>query len=323
MKWKALLGAVALAVSAAAQADSYPSRPITFVVPAAAGGAVDSIARALAEVVGRQMGQHVIVDNKPGAGGMLGTQYVARAAPDGYTVLVTASGPVLTAPFMYAKVPYDVRRDLTFVSQICTGQLVLAVNPQKVPAKTVKEFMAWAQQHKGSVTYGSYGVGSAAHLMGSYFSESNRLDMTHVAYKGESPMVQDLIGGQLDWAIGTVGVMAPHIQNGRLRPLAVLGDRRPAELPNVPTMSESGFPQPEYRPVGWAAMLAPANVPPAVLARLEQEVRAAVQTTSMKARFQIFGMYALGTSAAEFRRDFDATVPVTERLIRASGARID
>ncbi|MBF6989239.1 MULTISPECIES: tripartite tricarboxylate transporter substrate binding protein [unclassified Cupriavidus] len=323
MKWKALLGAVALAVSAAAQADSYPSRPITFVVPAAAGGAVDSIARALAEVVGRQMGQPVIVDNKPGAGGMLGTQYVARAAPDGYTVLVTASGPVLTAPFMYAKVPYDVRRDLTFVSQICTGQLVLAVNPQKVPAKTVKEFMAWAQQHKGSVTYGSYGVGSAAHLMGSYFSESNRLDMTHVAYKGESPMVQDLIGGQLDWAIGTVGVMAPHIQNGRLRPLAVLGDRRPAELPNVPTMSESGFPQPEYRPVGWAAMLAPANVPPAVLARLEQEVRAAVQTTSMKARFQIFGMYALGTSAAEFRRDFDATVPVTERLIRASGARID
>ncbi|MCY1227869.1 hypothetical protein D9M69_133670 [compost metagenome] len=323
MKWKALFGAVALVVSAAAQADSYPSRPITFVVPAAAGGAVDSIARALAEVMGRQMGQPVIVDNKPGAGGMLGTQYVARAAPDGYTVLVTASGPVLTAPFMYAKVPYDVRRDLTFVSQICTGQLVLAVNPQKVPAKTVKEFMAWAQQHKGSVTYGSYGVGSAAHLMGSYFSESNRLDMTHVAYKGEAPMVQDLIGGQLDWAIGTVGVMAPHIQNGRLRPLAVLGDRRPAELPNVPTMSESGFAQPEYRPVGWAAMLAPANVPPAVLARLEQEVRAAVQSTSMKARFQIFGMYALGTSSTEFRRDFDATVPVTERLIKASGAKID
>ncbi|MGO4332743.1 Bug family tripartite tricarboxylate transporter substrate binding protein [Cupriavidus sp. 2TAF22] len=323
MKWKAMVGVAALVCSVAARADTYPSRPITFVVPSAAGGAMDSIARALAELMSKRMGQPIIVDNRPGAGGMLGTQYVARAAPDGYTVLVTHSGPLLTAPFMYSKVPYDVKRDLSFVSQICTGQLVLAVNPQKVPAKTVKEFVAWAQQHKGSVTYGSYGVGSAAHIMGSYFSESNRLDMTHAAYKGEAPMVQDLIGGQLDWGIGTVGVMGPHFQNGRLRPLAVLGDRRPAELPNVPTMAESGFPQSEYKPVGWAGMLAPANVPPAVLDRLEQEVRAAVQTTSMKARFQVFGMYALGTSSAEFRRDFDATSPVTERMIRLSGAKAD
>ncbi|CAG2154955.1 hypothetical protein LMG31506_05254 [Cupriavidus yeoncheonensis] len=323
MKWRALLSAAALVCSGAARADNYPGRPITFVVPSAPGGAMDAIARTLAEVMSKRMGQPIIVDNKPGASGMLGTQYVARAAPDGYTVLVTTSAPLLNAPFMFAKVPYDVKRDLSFVSQICTGELVLAVNPKKVPVKTIHEFVAWARQHNGTLAYGSYGVGSASHLMGSYFSTSNKLDMTHAPYKGESLMVQDMIGGQVDWGIGTLGVMAPHFQNGRLRALAVMGDRRPAELPNVPTMAESGFPQQEYKPVGWAAMLAPANVPPAVLNRLEEEVRAAVQTTTMKARFQVYGMYALGTSSAEFRRDFDATAPVTERLIRLSGARSD
>ncbi len=116
---------------------------------------------------------------------------------------------------MYAKLPYDPKRDLSFISQVCTGQLVLAVNPQKVPAKTVKEFIAWAQQHKGAVTYGSYGVGSTAHLMGAYMSQTHKLDMTHAPYKGESLMVQDLIGGQIDWAIGTVGMMAQYLQNGR------------------------------------------------------------------------------------------------------------
>ncbi|MDQ0141250.1 Bug family tripartite tricarboxylate transporter substrate binding protein [Cupriavidus necator] len=323
MNWKLLAGIAAMALSLLARADAYPAKPITFVVPAPPGGAMDSIARSLAEVMSRRMGQPIIVDNKPGAGGMIGAQFVARAAPDGYTVLITPSGPILTAPYLYAKVPYDVKRDLTFISQLCTGQLVLAVNPQKVPAKTVKEFIAWAQQRKGTVTYGSYGVGSAGHLMSAFLSASNKLDMTHAPYKGESSMVQDLIGGQLDWAIGSAGVLAPYLHGGRLRALAVLGDRRPAELPEVPTMAESGFPEPEYRPIGWAAMLGPANLPPAVLARLEQEARAAVQTTEMKARFQVFGMYPLGTTSSAFRRDFDATQPVTERLVRLSGAKVE
>jgi len=323
MKWKTLFCIATLACSLAAHADTYPSRPITLVVPGAPGGAVDTLSRALAEVMSRRMGQPVIVENKPGAGGMLGTQYVARAAPDGYTLLVTTSAPILTAPFLFSKVPYDVKRDLTFVSQICTGQLVLAVNPQKVPAKTMKAFVAWAQQHKGTVTYGSYGVGSAGHLMAAYLSDSNHLDMTHAAYKGEAPMVQDLISGQIEWGIGSLGVMGPHLRDGRLRAVAVMGDQRPAELPDVPTMAESGYPQPEYRPVGWAGMLAPANIPPEVLKRLEDEVRGAVQTAAMKARLQVYGMYPLGTTSVEFRRDFERTLPVTERLVRLSGARVD
>ncbi len=323
MNWKLMIGIAAMAFSMVVRADGYPGKPITFVVPVPPGGAADAIARTLADVMSRRMGQPIVVDNKPGAGGMIGAQFVARAAPDGYTLLVTPSAPILTAPFLYAKVPYDVKRDLSFISQICTGQPVLAVNPQKVPAKTVKAFIAWAQQHKGAVAYGSYGVGSAAHLMGAYLSQSNKLDMAHVPYKGESQMVQDLIGGQIDWAIGTAGVMAPYLQSGRLRALAVMGDHQLAELPNVPTMSEAGFPQPEYRPVGWAALLGPANLPPAVMSRLEQEARAAVQTPEMKARFQIYGLTAMGTTSSEFRRDFDATLPVTERLVRSSGAKIE
>ncbi|CAG2160156.1 Bug family tripartite tricarboxylate transporter substrate binding protein [Cupriavidus numazuensis] len=323
MKWKLLVGIAAMALSLVARADTYPSKPITFIVPVPPGGATDALARTMAEVMSKSMGQPIIVDNRPGAGGTIGTQAVARAAPDGYTVLFGTSAPILTAPFLYAKLPYDAKRDLSFISQVCTGQLVFAVNPQKVPAKTVKEFIAWAQQHKGAVTYGSYGVGSSAHLMGSYLSQTQKLDMTHAPYKGESLMIQDLIGGQIDWAIGTVGVMAPYLQNGRLRALAVMGDRRPAELPNVPTMTEAGFPDPEYRPVGGAVLLGPANLPPAILSRLEQEARAAVQTPEMKARFQLYGMYAQGTTSAAFRRDFDVMLPVMERLIRQSGAKVE
>ncbi|QRQ83491.1 Bug family tripartite tricarboxylate transporter substrate binding protein [Cupriavidus oxalaticus] len=323
MKWKAIAGVAMLVCGMAARADTYPSRPITFVVPNAAGGAMDSIARAMAETMSKRLGQPIVIDNRPGAGGMLGAQYVARAAPDGYTLLVTTSGPILMAPFLYAKVPYDVRRDFSFVSQICDGQLVMAVNTQKVPVKSVTEFVGWAQQRKGSVTYGSYGVGSSAHLMASYFSESNKLEMTHAAYKGEAPMMQDLIGGQIDWGIGTTGTLAPHLKSGRLRALAVMGSQKLAELPDVPTMAEAGFPGAEYRTIGWGGILAPANVPAPVLAKLEQEARAAAQTTAMKARFQVFGMQPLGTTGAEFRRDVEATAPVVERLIRLSGARVE
>ncbi|CAJ95198.1 Extra-cytoplasmic solute receptor [Cupriavidus necator] len=323
MKWKAIAGVAMLFCGITARADTYPSRPITFVVPNAAGGAMDSIARTMAETMSKQLGQPIVIDNRPGAGGMLGAQYVARAAPDGYTLLVTTSGPILMAPFLYARVPYDVKRDFTFVSQICDGQLVMAVNTQKVPVKSVREFVSWAQQHKGSVTYGSYGIGSSAHLMAAYFSESNKLEMTHAAYKGEAPMMQDLIGGQIDWGIGTTGTLAPHLKSGRLRALAVMGNQKLAELPDVPTMAEAGFPGAEYRTIGWGGILAPANVPAPVLAKLEQAARAAAQTTAMKARFQVFGMQPLGTTGADFKRDVEATAPVVERLVRLSGARVE
>ena len=324
MKLNRIVLAVAtLGLCGLAAAQAYPSKPITFVVPGPAGGGVDVLARAIADEMSKSMGQPIIIDNKPGAGGMLGTQQVVKAAPDGYTVLVTHSAPVLTAPFIFPKVPYDVKRDLSFISQLCTGQLVVAVNADKVPARTMKEFIAWSAQNKGKVTYGSYGIGTAGHLIGAYLSSSYNLDMVHAPYKGESPMVQELVGGQLTWGIASVGTLAPHMGTGRVRALAVVGERRAVELPNVPTMAEAGFPDREYKPIGWIAMLAPAHLAAPVQERLEKEARAAAQTTAVKARFQAFGMESMATTGAQFRQDFEATLPVTERMVRVSGARAE
>lgn len=323
MNKRTFLALAALACSTVAVAQTYPNKTITFVVPGAAGGGLDVLARTMADEMGKKMGQTIIVENKSGAAGMIAAQTVARAAPDGYTVLVTHSGPVLTAPYLFPKVAYDVRRDLAFVSQICTGQLVLAVNAAKVPARNMKEFMAWAQTNKGQVSYGSFGIGSSGHLISAYLSTSRQLDMVHVPYKGEAQMLQDLVGGQLSWGLASTGTFAPFIANGSVRALAVLGDRRTAELPQVPTLVEAGFADAELKPFGWIAMLTTANTPAPVLERLEKEARAAVQTTAMKARFQAFGMQAMGTTGAEFRRDYEAAAPVVERLIQLSGAKAE
>lgn len=329
MKYRARLALLALPcttiapIQARAQAPAYPTKTITFVVPAPPGGAVDIIARAMATEMGRRMGQTIIVDNKPGATGMLAAQTVARAAPDGYTLLITHSTPILAAPYLYSKMAYDPKTAFAFVSQICTGQLLFVVNPAKVPVKNMTEFMAWAQKNKGHVSYGSYGIGSQGHLMGAYMSESRNLDMLHVAYKGEPPMLQDLMGGQINWAIATSGTAAPQIQSGRLRGLAVMGDHRLPELPDVPTMAEAGFPQTEYKTMGWVALLAPAKTPAPVLARLEKEARAAAMLPAIKTQIESFGFEPLGTTSEQFRRDFQASSPVIERLIKLSGAKVE
>ncbi|SCX66200.1 tripartite tricarboxylate transporter substrate binding protein [Variovorax sp. EL159] len=314
--------AVAFAWSALGFAQGYPTRPITMVVPAPAGGASDAIARSLAETMGKALGQVVIVDNKPGASGMLATQAVARAPADGHTVLVTHTTPIYYAHHMFSKVPYDVRRDLAFVTHICDATLVLAVH-RDIPARNMKEFIAWAKGNKGKLSYGSYGVGSAGHLMSAHLSESRQLGMSHVPYKGEAPMIQELVGGHIPWALATAGSLLPHVSSGRLRPLAVVGEHRLDDLPDVPTLAEAGFPDPEFRIIGGLTMMVPAGTPPPVLARLEQEARAAIQSAQLKARFQVFGLIGVGNSAREARQGFEDSGPLIEKLVRISGAKLD
>lgn len=319
MNHKTTLAVIASCMlSAAALAQEFPSRVITLVIPAPPGGGVDTIARTLADEMGKRLGQPVIVDNKPGAGGMLAGQIVARANPDGYTLFVTHSAPISSAPYLFAKVPYDVKRDFSFVTQLCVGPVVLAVN-KDVPVKNMSEFLAWAQKNKGTVTYGSYGIGSASHLPSAYLSQSRGLDMVHAPYKGEAPMVQDMIAGTIPFGVASLGALAPHLQSGRLRALAVLGEHRLQDQPDVPTMAEAGLPEAEFKIVGGVGVLAPANVPAPVLARLEKEVRAAATSTAMRARFQAFGMELVGGSGADFRRDYVVSAPVIERMIKASG----
>lgn len=322
MRTRALIAVAALACSSLGLAQDYPNRPITFVVPAPPGGATDAISRALADEMGKSLKQPIIVDNKPGAAGMLGTQAVARAKPDGYTVLVAHSGPVAYAPHMFSKVPYDVQRDLAPITEICSASLVFTVS-KSVPAKDMKEFIAWAGKNKGKVNYGSFGVGSSSHLLNAYLSESHKLDMTHVAYKGEAPMAMDIIADQIQAGIGTLGTMAPFLATGQLRALALVGEQRLKNLPDVPTMAEAGLPDAEYKLLGGMVMMAPAGTPAPILARLEKEARAAIQSTALKARFQVYGLVGMGNSSAEFRRNLEASAPIIQKLIKVSGAKVD
>lgn len=320
MRLQTLFGIVLFAASLAASAQTFPTRTISMVVPVPPGGAVDVTGRALAEQMSKRLGQPVVVENKPGASGMLGAQIVARAKPDGYTILMTHGAPILNAPFIFDKVPYDARKDFAYLTQVATSDLLLVVN-KDVPAGNMKEFVAWAEKNRGKLSYGSFGAGGVGHLMSAYLNHSRKLDMTHVPYKGEAPLAADLVGGTVPWGLTTLAVSAPHIESGRLRALAVAGQQRFANLPNVPTMADAGFPDPEFQAVGWLGLLAPAGTPPAVLALLEKAARDSIDSPALRARFQLFGFRGIGDSGVAFKQNVEQNVPVIEKLVRISGVK--
>lgn len=325
------LGAAALATIAtlagtgalAQQAASYPNKPIKVVVPFAPGGATDVLARVLAEKMAAGLGQPLVIDNKPGAAGIIGTDAVAKAAPDGYTIVLGLSNSLLTNQFLYEKLPYDPQRDLALVYQIAIAPLVLVAHPS-VPVATGPELLKYAAANKGKVAYGSYGTGAYPHLAGAYMSLTQNADMSHVAYRGEAPMVQDLIGGQIQMAYASALVAKPHIDAGKLKALGVTGERRMGILPNVPTLAEQGMGDEAYRVAGWLAFAAPAGTPPAILERLAGEVRKAVQLPDVAQRIAGMGFEArTNSSPAEFKAAYMKERPVWERLIKQSGAKLD
>lgn len=302
--------------------NTYPNKPIRMVVPFAAGGATDVLARVLGQKMAAGLGQPVIVDNKPGAAGIIGTDAVAKAAPDGYTIVLGLSNSLMTNEFLYEKLPYDTQKDLTLVYQIAMAPLVLVVHPS-VPAKTGAEVLKYVTANKGKVAYGSYGVGAYPHLAGAHMSLATQSDMSHVAYKGEAPMVQDLIGGQIQMAYASALLAKPHIDSGKVRAIGVSGERRMSTLPNVPTLAEQGLKDEAYRVTGWLAIAVPAKTPKPIVDRIAEEVRKATQQPDVRDRVAAMGFEIKDSSPELFATAWKAERPVWERLIKQSGAKLE
>lgn len=320
-----VLAGLALAATAClspAQAAGYPERPVTVVIPAVAGGATDVLGRVLADELGKRLGQPVIVENRGGASGMVGAQAVARAPADGYTLLMAYSTPVFYVHHIFPKVAYDIRKDFEFITQVSSTSLMLLVNSD-IPVHNMAEFMDWARANKGKLNYGSYGTGTAGHLMSAYLNHLHDLDMTHVAYKSETPHLNDLAAGVVPWGMGTLAASRALLKSERVRPVAVLGPERLPDLPDVPTMAEQGFAEPEFNTVAWFSLLAPAGTPRPVLERLEQEAVEIIGSPAMKARYQVFGMEAVEGGAENFHRAFDQVNPIIAKLVEISGAKAD
>lgn len=316
------LALLAAALSTSARAQAWPSKPITMIVPYPAGGGTDAVARLVAEKLGKSLGQNVIVDNKAGASGLLGMGAVAKAAPDGYTILVGISTNFVINPFLFKKLPYDPNKDIALVSQIALSPIVLLANPS-LPANDVPSLLKYIGANKGKLSYGSYGIGSASHLSGAHLSQIADGDMTHVPYKGEAPLIQDLIGGQVLMGF-TGGLQARSMTDaGKLKAIGVTGDKRTVSLPNVPTFAEQGVKDEVFRTVGWYAMAAPGGTPKAVIQRLADEVKAACALPDVRERIANLGAEAVGRGPEEFTAIAKADAVVWGRLVKQTGASLD
>lgn len=310
-----------LGLPAFAQA-SYPNRPVRIVVPFVAGGATDALARLLAEKLAPKLGQPVVVENKAGAAGIVGTDFVAKSAPDGHTLVLGLSNSLLTNQFLYDKLPYNVQRDLSLVSQIATAPLLMVVHPS-VPANTAAELMAYISKNKGKLSYGSYGQGSYPHLAWAHTSLSLNADMNHAAYRGEAAMVQDLLGGQIPMAYASASVAKPHIEAGKLKVLGVTGTQRIEALPKVPTLLEQGLRDEVYQATGWLALAAPAQTPKAIIQRIADELALLCAQPEVKQKIAAMGFETQCSSPDAFANLYKKEFPMWEKLVKQSGAKLE
>jgi tripartite-type tricarboxylate transporter receptor subunit TctC len=311
--------ALAALVAGTLHAQDYPSRPVKVIVPFSPGGAVDGPMRMIAQELSKRFGQQVVVENKPGAGATIGADIVAKAAPDGYTLLL-ASQTVTISATLYPKLPYDAMADFAPISLIGREPGVLVVNPA-LPVKTFQEFVAYVKERPGQVDYASSGNGSGQHLFAALLASMTGMKMNHIPYKGSGQATTDLLGGQVMVSIpGTAG-MVGHIKAGKLRALAVTGAKRSPQLPDVPTVMESGVPG--YEAYVWMGLLAPKGTPAPIIDRLHQELMQALATSEVKTYMANAGIEIVGSTPAEFGRFFRSEKDLWAKVIRETGAKID
>jgi tripartite-type tricarboxylate transporter receptor subunit TctC len=309
-----LIGTLLLFAAAqdAAVAQGFPGKPLHIVVPFAAGGAVDTIARAFAPKLAEGFGQPVIVENRAGAGSTIGADAVAKSAPDGTTVLLTPAGLAIS-PALYRKLPYDAAKDFAPVTQLMSSWLIL-VTASKVPATSVQELLALARSKPGRLNYGSTGIGSPPHLAGELLRLLGRIDIVHVPYKGDAPMYAALLAGEVDLGFGPLAGALPHIRAGRLHLLAITDVTRSPLLPEAPTLVESGLP--DFRYAGWIGVFAPAGTPRPLIGRLHAEWTRALATADIRERMPGWGYEPVGSSPEAFQAKYKSDLELYARIVR-------
>ena len=314
------IAAVLLAGTSAQAQHSFPSRPITLLVGFAAGGATDTAARIIAKKLSENLGQSVVVDNRAGAGGNIAHQQIATAAPDGYTILLGSVGPLAVAPHLVKDLPYDPQKDIAPLTMGVVFPNVLVVNPT-VPAKTLQEFVALARAKPGTLEYGSTGVGSAANLAGELLKQRASIDLTHVPYKGGGAAMPDILGGRIASYWSPPSTALPHIQTGKLRPLAVTGLTRSPTLPDVPTVAESGYPG--FEATNWYAFVAPGKTPPEILDRWNRELVKVLNTPAVREQLLEHGLEPRPGTREELAAYIRKETDTWGKVIKAANIKAD
>ncbi|MFN4900457.1 MAG: Bug family tripartite tricarboxylate transporter substrate binding protein [Betaproteobacteria bacterium] len=299
----ALMGCVTLgltAYTAPANAQAFPNKPVRLIVPFVAGGATDIVARLVAQKLSAAWGQPVVVENRGGAGGNIGADAVAKSPADGYTILVTSGSIVTVNPHMYAKMPFDAKKDLAPITNLASGPQVLVVHPA-VPAKNVKELVALAKSKPGQLNFGSAGIGSQVHMAAEAFVYAAGIEAQHIPYKGEAVAFTDLAGGQVQFMVGNIAGATGHIQSGRIRALGVTSAKRSPQLPDVPTVAEAGLPG--FENTGWFGFMAPAGTPKPIIDKIHADTVKVLADQEVKDRLTQLGMAPVGNSPADFTKE--------------------
>ena len=315
----ALAAATIAAAMSSAWAQAWPARPVNLIVPFPAGGTTDVLARALGQELSKSLGQPVVVENRPGAGATLGADHVAKAKPDGYTLLMGAVHHTI-ATSVYRRLGYDFQKDLAPITVVAVVPNVLVVNPQ-VPAKTVQELLAQARAQPGKLAYGSNGAGTGQHLIGAQFESMGGVELLHVPYKGSGPLTTDLLGGQIAMSFDTVTPVLPHIKAGKLRALAVTTARRSVALPDVPTLDEAGLKG--FDMGTWFGVLAPASTPREVLARLGADMNRIIESPQFRRKMEEIGAEPIGGSPEQMARQIRDDTDRFARLVKDAKVALD
>jgi tripartite-type tricarboxylate transporter receptor subunit TctC len=313
-----LLAAAASLAGGLAHAQAYPTKPVRLVVPFAPGGANDIIARVMAQRLSEPLGQQVIVDNRGGAGGAIGADTVAKAAPDGYTLLLANPGPNAINPSLTAKPLYDPVKDFSFISLMAVSPMVLVVNPT-LPAKSVQEFIALARAKPGQINFGSSGTGAITHLSMEYFKVRTKTDMVHIPYQGANVALTALIGNQVSASFVALGSYTPLMATGKLRALGIAARERNAQLPDLPTINESGVPN--FEVTNWFGIVGPPRLPKAIVDRLNGEIGRILKSQDMQDRFVQLGFVSRGGTPAEFEQFVKAEIVRWREVIKAQGIK--